>query len=109
MDKYTLNNFSYELNILTGPIITLSELSALRHFVLDEADQMLSKGFLDQIQDTFEYVPRDTQVYFTSMGHQSKYSLPQFVCKFNIFCSYCRSYWSPRHFHQKCWTSPASL
>ncbi|XP_022286750.2 uncharacterized protein LOC111099666 [Crassostrea virginica] len=42
------------------------ELSALRHFVLDEADQMLSKGFLDQIQDTFEYVPRDTQIILVS-------------------------------------------
>lgn len=84
-------------------------MSALRHFVLDEADQMLSKGFLDQIQDTFEFVPRDTQVYFSSMGHQSKYSPPKFVCKFNIFGSHCRSYWSPRHSHQKCWTSPASL
>ena len=109
MDKYTLNNVSHELNMLTGPIITLSELSALRHFVLDEADQMLSKGFLDQIQETFEYVPRDTQVYFTPVGHQSKNSLPQFVCKFNIFGSHCRSYWSPRHSHPKCWISPASL
>ena len=85
MDKYTLNNVSHELSKLTGPIITILELSALRHFVLDEADQMLSKGFLYQIQDTFEFVPRDTQVYFTPVGHQSKYSLPQFVCKFNIF------------------------
>lgn len=42
------------------------DLSAVRHFVLDEADQMLSRGFLDQIKDTFQYLPRDAQIILVS-------------------------------------------
>jgi translation initiation factor 4A len=35
-------------------------------FTLDEADEMLSKGFLDQIYEIFQYVPRDIQVLLFS-------------------------------------------
>jgi hypothetical protein len=31
-------------------------------FVLDEADEMLSRGFKDQIYDVFKYMPEDIQV-----------------------------------------------
>jgi translation initiation factor 4A len=31
----------------------------LKIFCLDEADEMLSKGFKDQIQDIFKYLPGD--------------------------------------------------
>ena len=32
-------------------------------FVLDEADEMLSRGFKDQIYDVFKTMPQDIQVY----------------------------------------------
>lgn len=32
-------------------------------FVLDEADEMLSRGFKDQIYDIFRKLPADIQVY----------------------------------------------
>ena len=31
-------------------------------FVLDEADEMLSRGFKDQIYDVFRFMPQDIQV-----------------------------------------------
>ena len=31
-------------------------------FVLDEADEMLSRGFKDQIYDVFRLLPNDVQV-----------------------------------------------
>lgn len=34
----------------------------LRVFILDEADEMLSKGFKSQIQDIFKFIPSETQV-----------------------------------------------
>ena len=34
----------------------------LRMFVLDEADEMLSRGFQSQIQDIFKYLPGDIQI-----------------------------------------------
>jgi len=37
-------------------------LSKLRMFVLDEADEMLSRGFKDQIYDVFQYLPSEVQV-----------------------------------------------
>ena len=33
-------------------------------FVLDEADEMLSRGFKDQIYDVFRFMPQDIQVYW---------------------------------------------
>ena len=38
------------------------QLDHVRLFVLDEADEMLSKGFQDQIYDVFRFVPEDVQV-----------------------------------------------
>lgn len=34
----------------------------LKLFVLDEADEMLSRGFQDQIKDIFKYLPADIQI-----------------------------------------------
>lgn len=35
-------------------------------FVLDEADEMLSRGFKDQIYDVFRFLPNDVQVVLLS-------------------------------------------
>lgn len=35
-------------------------------FVLDEADEMLSRGFKDQIYDVFQYLPERVQVRLRS-------------------------------------------
>lgn len=34
----------------------------IKIFVLDEADEMLSRGFKDQIHDVFKTLPKDVQV-----------------------------------------------
>lgn len=34
----------------------------IKMFVLDEADEMLSRGFKDQIYDVFKTMPQDVQV-----------------------------------------------
>lgn len=39
---------------------------AIRMFVLDEADEMLSRGFKDQIYDVFKYLPAEVQVILLS-------------------------------------------
>jgi translation initiation factor 4A len=38
------------------------DISKLKTIVLDEADEMLSKGFLEQIHDIFHFVPPEAQV-----------------------------------------------
>uniref|UniRef100_A0A182X781 RNA helicase n=2 Tax=gambiae species complex TaxID=44542 RepID=A0A182X781_ANOQN len=38
----------------------------IKMFVLDEADEMLSRGFKDQIQDVFQKLPADVQVILLS-------------------------------------------
>lgn len=40
--------------------------SQIRMFVLDEADEMLSRGFKDQIYDVFRFMPSDIQVILLS-------------------------------------------
>ena len=37
-------------------------LTAVKIFVLDEADEMLSRGFKDQIYDVFQHLPAKVQV-----------------------------------------------
>jgi len=37
-------------------------LEALKMFIIDEADDMLNRGFLDQIRSLFEFVPPEVQV-----------------------------------------------
>jgi translation initiation factor 4A len=37
-------------------------LTYLRHFIIDEADEMLSLGFKDQVYDIFKFLPETTQV-----------------------------------------------
>lgn len=38
------------------------EPNKIRFFVLDEADEMLSRGFKDQIYDVFRKLPSEVQV-----------------------------------------------
>merc|ERR1719192_827824 len=38
------------------------KLEQLKAFILDEADEMLSRGFKDQIYDVFQYLPANVQV-----------------------------------------------
>ena len=38
--------------------------NSIKLFVLDEADEMLSRGFKDQIYNVFKYMPSDTQVNY---------------------------------------------
>lgn len=39
---------------------------SIKMFVLDEADEMLSRGFKDQIYDIFHFLPSNLQVGFFS-------------------------------------------
>lgn len=34
----------------------------IKSFIMDEADEMLSRGFKDQIYEIFQYIPKDSQV-----------------------------------------------
>ena len=43
-------------------------LTDARLFVLDEADEMLSRGFKDQIYDVFKYLPESIQVRLPPNG-----------------------------------------
>lgn len=39
---------------------------ALKRIILDEADEMLSKGFFEQIDNIFSYIPKDAQIVLFS-------------------------------------------
>lgn len=39
---------------------------SIKTLVLDEADEMLSKGFKEQIYDVYRYLPPDTQVQWVA-------------------------------------------
>ena len=41
----------------------------IKMLILDEADEMLSKGFKDQIYDVYRYLSPETQVYIINRGH----------------------------------------
>ncbi len=40
----------------------------IKMFVLDEADEMLSRGFKDQIYDIFQLMPPNLQVHIPSLS-----------------------------------------
>ncbi len=44
----------------------LTEIDHIKVFVLDEADEMLSRGFKDQIHEVFQHLPEDVQVILLS-------------------------------------------
>ena len=44
----------------------LLETDSIKIFVLDEADEMLSRGFKDQIYEVFKSLPNDVQVILFS-------------------------------------------
>ena len=50
---------------LTSHFSTL-ETNSIKVFVLDEADEMLSRGFKDQIYDVFKNLPAEVQVMTNS-------------------------------------------
>lgn len=56
----------------------------IKMFVLDEADEMLSRGFKDQIYDVFRYMPTEIQVRF-----------------FRFFFQLCKYYFIIMHFEKK--------
>lgn len=47
-------------------LIFLIGCQSIKMFVLDEADEMLSRGFKDQIYDVFRSLPQDVQVVLLS-------------------------------------------
>ena len=50
-------------------------------FVLDEADEMLSRGFKDQIYDIFTKLPNNVQVWQSCCKIYAPH-LQMFTCKF---------------------------
>ena len=58
---------------------------SIKTLVLDEADEMLNKGFKEQIYDVYRYLPPDTQVPSSPRVHRSRPCL-------HAWCElYCRS------------------
>ncbi len=55
--------FSVAIVLLRAQV---SDVRNIRIFVLDEADEMLSRGFKDQIYDVFRLLPSDMQVILVS-------------------------------------------
>lgn len=47
-------------------IFLFTDTRYIKQFVLDEADEMLSRGFKDQIYDVFKMLPQDVQVVLLS-------------------------------------------
>ena len=43
-------------------IVVCADPANIKMFVLDEADEMLSRGFKDQIYDVFRFMPSEIQV-----------------------------------------------
>ncbi|KAK8930393.1 ATP-dependent RNA helicase eIF4A [Metarhizium anisopliae] len=58
---------------------------AMKMFVLDEADEMLSRGFTDQIYDIFQLLPQSTQVVLLSA------TMPQDVLERDLIMKEFRS------------------
>ena len=58
------------------------DLATVRVFVLDEADEMLSRGFKDQIYDVFQHLPTKVQVclFSATMPDDILGSLRALVC-----------------------------
>ncbi len=50
-------------DMITRPALNLEK---CKMFILDEADEMLSRGFKDQIYDVFKFLPRDVQIVMCS-------------------------------------------
>ncbi|XP_071489538.1 uncharacterized protein [Diadema antillarum] len=70
-DMETLRNGQQIIVGTPGRVFDMMQRQALdtrniRMFVLDEADEMLSRGFKDQIYDVFKLVPREVQVVLLS-------------------------------------------
>lgn len=57
------SSFFFSKFVLSGKLSVSSAASkSIKMFVLDEADEMLSRGFKDQIYEIFQKLPSSTQV-----------------------------------------------
>ena len=50
------------LNTVFDGMYVFPDPRQIKMFVLDEADEMLSRGFKDQIYDVFQFMPENIQV-----------------------------------------------
>ena len=58
------------------------DISYLKSFILDEADEMLSFGFLDQIREILNFVPKTSQIgIFSATMTDETYSLTKEILK----------------------------
>lgn len=57
----------------------VADVGTLRMFVLDEADEMLSRGFKEQIYDVFKNLPGNVQVQGSSAVVPNKVQATHFV------------------------------
>lgn len=70
MIKEDISNLKKGVHVIVatpGRVIDLIKkdfvkLDSLQLFILDEADEMLSRGFKGQIQELFKHLPSDVQV-----------------------------------------------
>lgn len=79
-----INKLSNGLNIVIGTpgrVFDMMKRNVLKTedlklFVLDEADEMLSRGFQEQIYDIIQYIPKETQIgIFSATMSDNTYSL----------------------------------
>jgi hypothetical protein len=54
-------HFSASVSLQASIIVACLDVKSIKLFVLDEADEMLSRGFKDQIYDVFRLLPDDAQ------------------------------------------------
>ena len=47
-------------------LFDFAEIDHIKVFVLDEADEMLSRGFKEQIHEVFQHLPQDVHVILLS-------------------------------------------
>jgi translation initiation factor 4A len=59
--------------------------SEIKMFVLDEADEMLSRGFKDQIYDVFRKLPTTVQVSASYQSGADEFSLTKYFFQQNKF------------------------
>ena len=78
-----ISSISYRSLICDAFLFFQPERDYIRFFVLDEADEMLSRGFKDQIYDIFRLLNNDIQVDCYTIS-----DLSAFLCLV-LRCSYC--------------------
>lgn len=68
LECHTINKYSLRVPPLIADMIRRRTLRtrSIKMLVLDEADEMLNKGFKEQIYDVYRYLPPATQVVLLS-------------------------------------------